>query len=90
MPVTYTLDGEDEALVRRLIESGRFASLSDIVREGLYRLATDAALEVPDSTELKRLYDEGVESGVLDEDGDVTLEKLENEFRALAAKHASA
>lgn len=83
MPVTYALDAEDEALVQRLIESGRYGSLSDIVREGLHRLADDAA-------ELKRLYDEGVESGVIDEDGDVTLEKLENEFRALAAKHAPA
>lgn len=90
MPVSYTLDAEDEALARRLIESGRYESLSDIVRDGPHRHAADATLEAPHSAELKRLYDEGVQSGVLDEDGDVTLEKLENEFRALAAKHAPA
>ena len=35
MPASYSLGGHFEAFVRRQLSSGRFASASEVVREGL-------------------------------------------------------
>lgn len=89
MSSIYTLNGDDEALVRRLVESGRYASLEEVVREGLRRLADDEEEEADpllgySVEELRRMLKEGEESGIMDEEPSVLFERLKAKYRAMA------
>jgi antitoxin ParD1/3/4 len=63
MPSSYTIGQHFEALVRQLVESGRYASASEVLREGL-RLIEER--EQQRQAKLEALRDavrEGLESG---------------------------
>ena len=59
MPSSYTLDAHYETLVENLVSSGRFASASDVMREGL-RLLEDREVK---RQALIQAIQEGLDSG---------------------------
>ena len=63
MPSSYALGDRFEALIDRLVESGRYNSRSEVVREGL-RILEDREEERRIAVDrLKLLYQEGLDSG---------------------------
>lgn len=86
MPSSYTLGARFEALVRGLVESGRYNNASEVVRDGL-RLLEDREKEREIKVaELRRLAEEGRLSGLAEEDGEAVLDRLEAKYRALAER----
>jgi antitoxin ParD1/3/4 len=86
MPSSYTLGARFEALVRGLVESGRYNNASEVVRDGL-RLLEDREKEREIKVaELRRLAEEGRLSGLTEEDGEAVLDRLEAKYRALAER----
>jgi antitoxin ParD1/3/4 len=86
MPSSYTLGGRFEALVKELVQSGRYNNASEVVREGLRLLEDREKLREIKIAELRRLAEEGRLSGISDEDGEAVLGRLEAEYRARAAR----
>jgi antitoxin ParD1/3/4 len=86
MPSSYTLGERFEALVKELVQSGRYNNASEVVREGLRLLEDRERLREIKITELRRLAEEGRLSGLSDEDGGDLLDRLEGEYRARAER----
>jgi antitoxin ParD1/3/4 len=63
MPSSYTIGEHYEKFVRDLVESGRYASASEVLRDGL-RLMEDAEiLRAVRTEELRKLIQQGIDSG---------------------------
>jgi antitoxin ParD1/3/4 len=90
MPSSYTLGTRFEALVRGLVESGRYNNASEVLRDGLRLLEERESLREIKIAELRRLVEEGRLSGMCEEDGDATLDRLEAKIRAMAAEQSRA
>ncbi len=90
MPNTYTLDSEDEELARKLLETGRYGSIAEVLRDGLRRLAEDELLRDLDGLDLKALADEGEASGLAEKDADAALAELEERYKGLAEARRTA
>ncbi|HEV7994648.1 MAG TPA: type II toxin-antitoxin system ParD family antitoxin [Stellaceae bacterium] len=84
MPSSYTLGSRFEAFVKALVESGRYNTASEVVRDGLRLLEDREQLREVKLAELRRLAEEGRLSGISDEDGDAVLDRLESKYRAMA------
>jgi len=82
MPSSYTLGAHFEALVRGLVESGRYNNASEVVRDGLRLLEEREKLREVKVAELRRLAEEGRLSGLSDEDGEAMLGRLEADYSA--------
>ena len=82
MPSSYTLGPRFEALIKGLVESGRYSTASEVVREGLRLLEDRERLRDAKITELRRLSEEGRLSDISDEDGEAFLDRLEAKYRA--------
>lgn len=63
MPSSYTLGDHYEKFVRELVESGRYNSASEVLRDGLRLLEDAEVLRKVRTEELKRLIQEGLDSG---------------------------
>ena len=58
MPSSYTLGDHYEKFVRELVESGRYNSASEVLRDGLRLLEDAEVLRKVRTEELKRLIQE--------------------------------
>ena len=61
--ISIALTPEMAGLVRRAVESGEYASTSEVVREALREWKQRRALRQQDIEELRRLWDESLASG---------------------------
>jgi antitoxin ParD1/3/4 len=86
MPSSYTLGSRFEALVKGLVESGRYNNASEVVRDGLRLLEDREKLREVKVAELRRLAEEGRLSGVSNEDGEAVLDRLEVKYQHLAER----
>ena len=86
MPSSYTLGVHFEGFIQSLVESGRYNNASEVVRDGLRLLEERERLREVKVAELRRLAEEGRLSGLSDEDGEAVLDRLEAEYRAIAAR----
>jgi antitoxin ParD1/3/4 len=86
MPSSYTLGSRFEALVKELVESGRYNNASEVVRDGLRLLEDREKLREVKVAELRRLAEEGLLSGVSNEDGEAVLDRLEAKYQRLAER----
>lgn len=84
MPSSYTLGEHYEKFVRELVESGRYASASEVLRDGLRLLEDAEILRKVRTDELRKLIQEGIDSGP-SEQWDVEEIKAEGR-RRLASK----
>ena len=87
MPSSYTLGSRFEALVKGLVESGRYNNASEVVRDGLRLLEDREKLREVKVAELRRLAEEGRLSGVSNEDGEAMLDRLEAKYQRLAERN---
>ncbi|HEY8872721.1 MAG TPA: type II toxin-antitoxin system ParD family antitoxin [Stellaceae bacterium] len=86
MPSSYTLGSRFEALVKELVESGRYNNASEVVRDGLRLLEDREKLREVKVAELRRLAEEGRLSGVSNENGEAILDRLEATYHRLAER----
>ncbi|AHG48080.1 CopG family transcripitonal regulator (plasmid) [Rhizobium leguminosarum bv. trifolii CB782] len=63
MPSSYNIGPRYEGLVRELVESGRYASASEVVRDSLRLLEQREEMRALELEMLKREYAEGKASG---------------------------
>ncbi|WP_322515097.1 type II toxin-antitoxin system ParD family antitoxin [Rhodopseudomonas palustris] len=76
MAGSYTLDEQSEAFVESLVESGRYESVGDVLRDSLRLMqAREAKLE-----ELRAAIQEGLASGPMEEVGSM-FERIKAEGR---------
>ena len=61
--VSIALTRDMRALVRQVVESGEYASSSEVVREALRDWKAKRALRARQIEDLRRLWQEGIESG---------------------------
>jgi antitoxin ParD1/3/4 len=61
--ISIALPSDMLAMVRKAVDQGDYASTSEVVREALRQWKTRRALQVDAVGELRRLWDEGLESG---------------------------
>jgi antitoxin ParD1/3/4 len=87
MPSSYTIGEHYEAFVRKLIDSGRYSSASEVMRDALRLLEDAEVLRDIRTEELKKLIQEGFDSGP-SEPWDPEEIKAEGR-RRLAAKNAA-
>jgi len=84
MPSSYTLDTYFETFVRKLVDSGRYGSASEVLRDGLRLLEDREKLREIKLTELRGLLEEGRSSGLSEEDGEAFLDRLQDQYRGMA------
>lgn len=87
MPSSYTLGEHYEAFVRGLVDSGRYNTASEVLRDALRLLEDAEILRHVRTEELKKLIQEGLDSGD-SEPWDAEAMKLEAR-RRLAKKNAA-
>ncbi|MBS1165324.1 MAG: putative addiction module antidote protein, CopG/Arc/MetJ family [Proteobacteria bacterium] len=63
MPSSYTLGDRFEGFVKQLVASGRYASASEVLRDGLRLLEEQENLRQAKLDALRRDIDEGLDSG---------------------------
>jgi antitoxin ParD1/3/4 len=63
MPSSYSIGDHYEKLARELVASGRYASVSEVLRDGLRLLEEREALRAWKLAELKKAIQEGLDSG---------------------------
>ena len=84
----YVLSPAEEAFAERLVASGRYASIDDVIQEGLRLLQERESAPALDLETLRRLWREGVESGDPIPADDV-FDRLEAKYEALAQDRTS-
>ena len=80
MPSSYTLGEHYEKFVRELVESGRYNSASEVLRDGLRLLEDAEVLRKVRTEELKKLIQEGLDSG---DAGPLDMEEIIAEAKRL-------
>ena len=63
MPSSYSLGDHYEAFAKNLVASGRYASVSEVLRDGLRLMEEREALRAWKLNELKKAIQEGLDSG---------------------------
>jgi antitoxin ParD1/3/4 len=82
MPSSYTVGEHFEAFVRDLVASGRYASASEVLRDGLRLLEEQEILREIKLKALRQAIQEGLDSG---DAGPWDVEKIKTEGRRLLA-----
>lgn len=83
MPSSYNIGPRYEGFVRELVESGRYASASEVMRDSLRLLEQREEIRVLELEKLKREYAEGKASGEPEEiDPAAFLQELKAERAA--------
>ncbi|WP_421758753.1 type II toxin-antitoxin system ParD family antitoxin [Devosia sp.] len=88
MPSSYTIGEHYEKFVRDLVATGRYASASEVMRDALRLLEDAEILRDTRTEELKKLIQEGLDSGE-SEPWDVEEIKAEGRRRLAAKKNAA-
>ena len=88
MPSSYTIGEHYEAFIRKLVDSGRYSSASEVVRDSLRLLEDAEILRDIRTDELRKLIQEGLDSGE-SEPWDVEEIKAEGRRRLAAKKNAA-
>ena len=83
MPSSYTLGEHYEKFVRDLVESGRYASASEVLRDGLRLMEEREWVREIKLKELRALIQEGLDSG---DYGPLDMEEVIAEARQEKAK----
>ncbi|MEI2298872.1 type II toxin-antitoxin system ParD family antitoxin [Ensifer sp. MJa1] len=63
MPASYSIGAHYEGFVRQLVDSGRYTSASEVVRDSLRLLEQREEVRAIELENLKRAYAEGKASG---------------------------
>lgn len=84
MPSSYILGEHFESFIRRLVESGRYGSASEVVRDGLRLLEDEERLRELRVAEIRKLVEEGRRSGLAEEDPEAFFDRLEAKYAAMA------
>lgn len=63
MPSSYSLGEHYEAFAKELVASGRYASVSEVLRDGMRLMEEREALRAWKLNELKRAIQDGLDSG---------------------------
>lgn len=87
MPSSYTLGEHYEKFIRELVQSGRYASASEVVRDAMRLLEDAELLRTARTEELKRLIQEGIDSG---DAGPLDIEEIIAEARQRKAGRSNA
>lgn len=66
MPSSYSIGEHYEAFAKELVASGRYASISEVLRDGLRLMEEREALRAWKLNELKKAIQEGIDSGFTD------------------------
>lgn len=73
MPSSYTIGAHFEKFAKDLVASGRYASVSEVLRDGLRMLEEREQLRATKLEDLRALIAEGIESG---DAGELDIEDL--------------
>ncbi len=88
MPASYILDEQDERFVREMVETGRYASVSDVMRDGLRLVEERERRRTAKLDTLRRDIREGLDSGP-SAHLDIEAVKAEGRRRLAAVQSAS-
>lgn len=83
MPSSYTLGDHFESFIRTQIESGRYASASEVLRDALRLLEDQEKLRALHVSELRAAIRKGIESGT-SVPADAVFDRLEKKYRRTA------
>lgn len=86
MASSYTLGSHFEGFVRELVASGRYSSASEVLRDGLRLLEDHEKLREIRVAELRRLVEEGEESGLSDEPAEDFFDRLQAKYEAMVGR----
>jgi antitoxin ParD1/3/4 len=81
--LSIALTPELAAMVRQAVQTGEYASTSEVIREALRLWKAEQAARAREAEELRRLWQEGVGSGSA---GPLDVEEIKAEGRALLAR----
>lgn len=88
--VTISIPQDMLDQMQAAVESGRYASVSEVMREGFRLWQRQELLYHEDVKRLRKLWDEGMASGIADEMDDGWAERFKAEARARRAKQDAA
>jgi antitoxin ParD1/3/4 len=83
MPSSYSIGDHYEAFAKKLVASGRYASVSEVLRDGLRLMEEREALREWKLSELKKAIQEGIDSG---DAGPMDAEEIKREGRRILAE----
>jgi len=81
--ISIALTEDLAALVRKAVESGDYASTSEVIRDALRDWKLKRAAREEQIAELRRLWQEGIDSGVA---GPLDIDAIKREARTLVEK----
>ena len=85
MPSSYSLGDHYEAFAKKLVASGRYASVSEVLRDGMRLMEEREALRDWKLNELKKAIQEGIDSG---DAGPMDAKEIKAEGRRILAERA--
>lgn len=85
MPSSYSIGDHYETFAKALVASGRYASVSEVLRDGLRLMEEREALRAWKLAELKKAIQEGLDSG---DAGPMDTEEIKAEGRRILAQRA--
>ncbi|MCX7381971.1 MAG: type II toxin-antitoxin system ParD family antitoxin [Alphaproteobacteria bacterium] len=80
MPRSFALGDRFEAFIDSQVQGGRYNNASEVVRDALRLLEDREQVRVREALDLRRLAEAGAVSGLLPEDGEATLDRLEARY----------
>ncbi|HHL33296.1 MAG TPA: type II toxin-antitoxin system ParD family antitoxin [Desulfobulbaceae bacterium] len=83
MPASYALGNRFEEFIANLVESGRYNSKSEVVRDGLRLLKEQEQMRKIKLEELRKAFQEGMDSGA-STPADEVLDRLEAKYTRMA------
>jgi len=87
MPSSYTIGAHFEKFAKDLVASGRYASVSEVLRDGLRLMEREERFRAAKLEELRALIKEGHDSG---DAGPLDMEELIAEAKGEKAKRDAA
>jgi antitoxin ParD1/3/4 len=85
MPSSYAIGSHFERLIKQKVESGRYSSASEVVRDALRLFEEHEELRATQIKNLRQQIQEGRESGI-DIPADKVLNRLETKYSKLTSE----